>query len=342
MKIIHCSLWGDIEVSDLALSVIDTPHFQRLHYIRQTGFSYKVFPGANTSRFEHSLGVYEVTRSLLSMLIARQPELRETLDERAREVVCIAGLVHDLGHGPFSHLFDHYASAELEQSAWTEHETRSVLLLRDLVRRYGVALSEPELDTIERLVLGTHPPAWYAALVNNQESGLDTDKIDYVLRDARSFGMKTIFDPTRLLRYNTRVIGDRLCFCDRVRDEIVTLFLVRNKMNRFIYRHPRVLRFEHDFLALLRRSSGSAGILRILREGDIDGFLRLSDASLLAAVGGEEWWAIECRRGGTEEPRPVVPYKDTAWENVRNLWFYRKKEPEKCFRIDDWTHVSPF
>jgi hypothetical protein len=162
MKIIHCSLWGDIEVSDLALSVIDTPHFQRLHYIRQTGFSYKVFPGANTSRFEHSLGVYEVTRNLLSILIHRQPALRETLDERAQEIVCIAGLVHDLGHGPFSHLFDHYVSRELEPSPWTDHETRSILLLRDLVLRYGVALSEYELDTIESLVLGTHPPAWYA------------------------------------------------------------------------------------------------------------------------------------------------------------------------------------
>ncbi|NDE14012.1 HD domain-containing protein [bacterium] len=342
MKIIRDSLWGDIEVSDLALAIIDTPHFQRLHYIRQTGFSYKVFPGANTSRFEHSLGVYEVTRNLLTLLVTKQPELRETLDERTQEIVCIAGLIHDLGHGPFSHLFDHYVSQELEPSPWTDHETRSLLLLRDLVRRYAVPLSEQELDTIERLVLGTHPPAWYATLINNQESGLDTDKIDYVLRDARSFGMKTIFDPSRLLRHNTRVIDDRLCFCDRVRDEIITLFLVRNKMNRFIYRHPRVLRFEHEFLALLRRSSGSAEVLRILRDGDMDGFLALSDASLLATVRGDDWWAIECRRGGTEERPPAILYRDTAWENIRNLWFYRKKEPGACFRIEDWNHVSPF
>ena len=66
MKQFHCSIWGEIEVSDLALSIIDTFIFQRLHYIKQTGLAYKVFPNAIGTRFAHSLGVYHLTKTIIN------------------------------------------------------------------------------------------------------------------------------------------------------------------------------------------------------------------------------------------------------------------------------------
>ena len=68
VKNFRCSIWGDIEVSQLALSIIDTWEFQRLHYIKQTSLAYKVFPTATSSRFEHSLGVYHITKVIIEHL----------------------------------------------------------------------------------------------------------------------------------------------------------------------------------------------------------------------------------------------------------------------------------
>ena len=65
MKHFRCSVWGEIKVSNLALSIIDTFELQRLHHIKTTGFAYKVFPCATSSRFEHSIGVYHVTKSII-------------------------------------------------------------------------------------------------------------------------------------------------------------------------------------------------------------------------------------------------------------------------------------
>ena len=64
MKHFRDSIWGEIILSNLAVSIIDTRHFQHLHHIRQTGAAYKVFPSANTTRFEHSIGVYHITKMI--------------------------------------------------------------------------------------------------------------------------------------------------------------------------------------------------------------------------------------------------------------------------------------
>ena len=115
----------------LALSVIDTWEFQRMHYIRQTGFAYKVFSTATSSRFEHSIGVYHITRFILRSLEVSLP-IEQRLSDRQKEIITITGLVHDLGHGPFSHLFDEFLKTKTspkEQIAIT-HEQRSCDIFR--------------------------------------------------------------------------------------------------------------------------------------------------------------------------------------------------------------------
>jgi len=337
MKIIHCNLWGDIEISDLAISIIDTPHFQRLHYIKQTGMSYKVFPGAHTSRFEHSIGVYGVIRTLIDHLIKKQPDLVESCNERKQELICIAGLIHDLGHGPFSHLFDYYLEKSGIHNGWQDHETRSLDLLTDIVTHHKVQISEHEIEFIQGLVQGqSAEPAWYDTIVNNKIAGLDMDKMDYVLRDSMNFGMKIHFDPLRIIK-NCRVIDGELCFCDRIKDEIITVFLIRNKMNRFIYRHPKVCEYESIIMDYLE-SPVFGEIKMTMSEKNIEKFLALNDYTLLFKIPRDEYQQYECRKKKYQKEHKE--YKDEEWSKIVNLQFYQKKDTSRKFSIENWNIVS--
>ena len=105
-KVIYDVIHGYVKISDLCLKIIDTPEFQRLRNLKQLGLTYLIFPSANHTRFEHSLGVSYLAGEMLKHLKNKQPELEIT--EREIELIKIAGLWHDLGHGPFSHFFDNF------------------------------------------------------------------------------------------------------------------------------------------------------------------------------------------------------------------------------------------
>lgn len=96
---INDPIHGYITLDTLCFSVIDTPQFQRLRYLKQLGSSYFVFPGATHNRFEHSIGTAWLANQLVTLLQSRQPYLN--IDDRDIRCVTLAGLCHDLGHGPY-------------------------------------------------------------------------------------------------------------------------------------------------------------------------------------------------------------------------------------------------
>ena len=132
MKIINDTIHGQINMSSTAIKIIDTPEFQRLRDIRQLGACNYVFPTATHSRFEHSIGVAHLGKEFLNRLVINSWGDKQPLkvEENDYLMVELAGLCHDLGHGPFSHLFDDLLPEE------KNHEYRSGELFKLMNHHY--------------------------------------------------------------------------------------------------------------------------------------------------------------------------------------------------------------
>jgi HD superfamily phosphohydrolase len=337
MKIIHDNIWGDIELSDLAITIIDTRHFQRLHYIKQTGFSYKVFPNAMTTRFEHSIGVYHVVKLFIQTILQNQPEMR--ISQRKIELLGLAGLLHDIGHGPYSHNFDTLIDNWNSTLEWKDHEIRSCDIIRDLCNVYNIKLEEEEIQFIIDRILGINTNDWYDHLVNNKKTGIDCDKMDYLLRDSLNFGLQIKFDPHRIFR-NSRVIDNELCFCERIQDEIMTCFLIRNKMNKNIYRHSKILNIESLYIQQMNlHLKMKDKILKMCQEKDIPSFIQMNDYNIIQEL--EKWNEIECRELKTNM-NVTFPFVDKEWIKMTKIQWYNKKNINESFPLKDWKIMSCF
>ncbi|KAM4562535.1 deoxynucleoside triphosphate triphosphohydrolase SAMHD1-like [Odontesthes bonariensis] len=232
-KLFNDSIHGHIELHPLLVKIIDTPQFQRLRNIKQLGGCYYVYPGASHNRFEHSIGVAHLAGELAKSLKSRQPELK--IDDRDILCVQIAGLCHDLGHGPFSHLYDTMFIPEAlkkpkddpkdpkdpKDEKW-QHEDASIRMFDHLVKENGLKSEmENDLVFIKELILGkplstpgndapvsTKDENWpykgrdkdksfLYEIVANKLNGIDVDKFDYFARDCHHLGIKNNFDHLR-------------------------------------------------------------------------------------------------------------------------------------------------
>ncbi|XP_023224762.1 deoxynucleoside triphosphate triphosphohydrolase SAMHD1-like [Centruroides sculpturatus] len=232
-KIFCDPVHGQISFNALCLKIIDTPEFQRLRFIKQLGFLYTVYPGANNNRFEHSLGVAYLSKKFLLELRNNQPELNIT--DQEINCVQIAGLCHDLGHGPFSHSWERFMrkcrkKRKDESKPWN-HEEVSIKIFDYLVRKYKLEeefqrynIDKTKINFIRDLMKGKptcDERTFLFQIVNNEESGLDVDKWDYYLRDCLYLGIKCGFEYKRLMQFArvNDVDGKKvICFRDKVRN----------------------------------------------------------------------------------------------------------------------------
>ena len=132
MNVFNDSIHGAIEIDDVCLQVIDTAQFQRLRDLKQLGSTYYIYPGASHNRFEHSLGVCYLAGIMVEHFKSTQPELE--LTDNDVKCVKLAGLCHDLGHGPFSHLFDNLFMKQARPKLDWSHEVASEAMLQYLVQ----------------------------------------------------------------------------------------------------------------------------------------------------------------------------------------------------------------
>jgi len=265
MKLIHCNVHGDIEVSDAAIALIDTWEFQRLRQINQTGLAKFVFPGAVTTRFEHSLGTYYLTGKVLS-------HLGMDCSDPRYELIKLGGLCHDLGHGPFSHMSDAWCLSDYE-GPWKHHENRSKVIFRHIATRKGL-FTETEKKFVCEVIYPSKPSAakWFMNVVNNTVNGIDTDKLDYIVRDNRAFGLHLNIDVNRII-LNMQVLEGKICFCERIADELLNLFFVRYRLYATIYTHPTIARIEKVMFDILT----DFNYAQIISAEDIDQFCLLTD-----------------------------------------------------------------
>lgn len=195
MKVIRDPVHGYILLDELALELIDAPEMQRLRRIRQLGLSNLVYPGANHTRFEHSLGTLHLVDQLLDQL---------GIAGKERGEVRAAALLHDIGHGPFSHATE----GLLKKHTGKKHDDVGYLIssskIADVLRAHALDASR-----IAELIKGN---SLLGQLINSE---LDVDRMDYLMRDAHYTGVAYgIIDHVRLihemeLREQNLVVGGR-------------------------------------------------------------------------------------------------------------------------------------
>ena len=257
MATIKDSVHDHIEIEGVAEALLDTPTVQRLRHIKQLGTVQLVYPSANHTRFEHSLGVYHLADRALAEL---------GVEGRQAERVRAAALLHDVGHGPFSHNIEELT----HRHTGKYHDDVDELLAEGAV---GEILREHDLDPahIAGLVAGE---GQFGQLVSGE---LDVDRMDYLVRDAHHTGVPYgTIDTERLVRELTFVDGELVLGAGNVQTA-ESLLLARALMNPTVYMHP-VARISK---AMLRRASE-----RLLAEREIDAhqLRRMDDHDLLVAL----------------------------------------------------------
>ena len=247
-KLIHDNIHGYMEFEPLCLQIIDSPEFQRLRNLKQLGAASYVFPCGNHSRFEHSLGVAYLSELMLKNIKSNQPELN--LDERIILLVKIAGLIHDLGHGCYSHFFDNILLKN-SNSLNKYHETRSCWIFKNMISKYNINITDNEFNFIKELIL---PPkykiTWLHQIVANSINGLDTDKFDYLKRDTQAIGLPYSIDSSRILM-QARVINNMICYPYKEVYSIYEMFHTRYRLHKQIYTHPVIQQIEFMILDIL-------------------------------------------------------------------------------------------
>ncbi len=208
MKVIRDPIHDYIELDELALALIDTPEVQRLRRIKQLGFSNLVYPGANHTRFEHSLGVHHLAK-----------HLAEQVDERLREELLTAALLHDIGHGPFSHATEELIQHYTRKSHDDVEELLREGAISDVLRNFSLSPS-----SIAAHIKGE---TYIGQIINSE---IDVDRMDYLVRDAHYTGVAFgLIDHVRLiheLRFNENKLVLNLGGLQAAESLLVSRFLM--------------------------------------------------------------------------------------------------------------------
>ncbi|CBH11791.1 hypothetical protein, conserved [Trypanosoma brucei gambiense DAL972] len=262
-----------VHLPNVAIRIIDTVEFQRLRTVKQLGTVCFLYPAATHTRFEHSIGVAHLASEMLKHIASCQPELGITRADVLS--VIIAGLCHDLGHGPFSHSFEvavnRIRSKTGARKLW-RHEHMSVLLLRRIlkkieIRKYG--LNEDDVRFIELCITGLHPSKrwpenigrpekkrFLLEIVSNKRNGMDVDKLDYFHRDSIAcYGRAAVDVQIRRLLKSCKVLcceeQHQICFEEKMALSLGDIFSVRAKLHKHAYQHRVTLAIEQMMIDAL-------------------------------------------------------------------------------------------
>lgn len=245
-RVIRDPIHGYINIEYKVIwEAIDTKEFQRLRRIRQLGGDFQVYPSSEHSRFTHSLGVYEIVRRIVTEI----KSLSSEISEYDKIAVMLAGLLHDLGHGPFSHAFEEVTDCN------HENYTAKLILgnteINNVLTRVSKKLSQDVVDIIQH----KHKNDILNQLVSAQ---LDADRMDYLLRDsyfsATSYGQFDLERILRTLRVREAEDGKKyLVIKETGIHSVEDYIMARYQMYWQVYFHPVARSYETIFIQLFKR-----------------------------------------------------------------------------------------
>ncbi|GAB5590351.1 hypothetical protein Unana1_05251 [Umbelopsis nana] len=278
-KIFNDPIHGHIRLDETQMQFVDTVQFQRLRELKQLGACYYVFPGASHNRFEHSLGVSYLAASVIEHFKRNQPELHITQDEI--DSVKIAGLCHDLGHGPYSHLFDNeFMPLARPFSKWS-HEEASEMMLEYLIDDNYIDIDRHQINFIKDLIAGVpkstsqaNDRAFLFDIVANKRNSLDVDKFDYIERDCYNLGAKSSYDAKRLMWFS-RVIDNQICYHEKEVYNLYEIFHTRYSLFKQMYTHRKAKAVECMITDVLVAADPVLGISKSV--DDPRQYLKLTD-----------------------------------------------------------------
>ncbi|MEM6763980.1 MAG: HD domain-containing protein [Bacteroidota bacterium] len=236
-KIINDPVHGFIEIPrGILLNLIDTSAFQRLRHIKQIGLSSLVYPGAIHSRFNHALGAMHLMRQALDTLRRKSIDI----SEEEYEAALIAILLHDIGHGPFSHALEFVIIPDLH------HEDMSLALMHHLNEKF-----EGELSLAIDIFTDSYPKKFLHQLVSSQ---LDMDRMDYLIRDSFFTGVaEGIVGIDRIIK--TLNVYENQLVCESKAIYSVEKFIIARRLMYWqVYLHKAAVAAEYMVVNILKRA----------------------------------------------------------------------------------------
>ncbi|AGA59446.1 HD superfamily phosphohydrolase [Thermobacillus composti KWC4] len=202
---VHNIIYFDKDEEAVLLELIDTQEFQRLRHIKQLGLSPFTYPGAEHTRFAHSIGVTHLMKRFVNKICSLKEErFRQYINELNdyRKQLLAAALLHDVGHGPFSHALE--KTTEINHERWTIEIIRGDTEVNSVLHKHGINPHE-----VAEIVQRTHTSKAVVKLLSSQ---LDTDRVDYLLRDSKltgagygSFDLEWLINVLRIGEHNGEV-----------------------------------------------------------------------------------------------------------------------------------------
>ncbi len=236
-KIINDPVHGFINIpSDLVFDLIQHPYFQRLRRIKQLGLTHLVYPGALHTRFQHAIGAMHLMMSAINVLRSKGVNI----SDKEAESAYIAILLHDIGHGPFSHVLEDTIINDVT------HEELSRLIMNRLNVYTGNAIT----DAIA-IFENSYPAGFFHQLVSGQ---LDMDRIDYLRRDSFYSGVSEgIIGSERIIKM-LNVVDDKLVIEAKGIYSIEKFLVARRFMYWQVYLHKTALAAEMMLISILKRA----------------------------------------------------------------------------------------
>ncbi|HPQ09610.1 MAG TPA: HD domain-containing protein [Bacteroidia bacterium] len=236
-KIINDPVYGFVSINyPILLEIINHPYFQRLRRIKQLGLTNLVYPGALHTRFHHAIGAMHLMQQAIQTLKSKGVKISE--EEEIASMIAI--LLHDIGHGPFSHALENTIVSNVS------HEDISLILMHDLNKQFN-----HQLDLAIKIFEDKYQRKFFHQLVSSQ---LDTDRLDYLLRDSFFTGVSEgVIGTDRIIKMLT-VVDDKLVVEQKGIYSIEKFLIARRLMYWQVYLHKTVLSAENMLVKILQRS----------------------------------------------------------------------------------------